>query len=57
MRRRGALLGGSAAAANWQLAWQDEFNGTALDSAKWRLESGPGPWGLHELQLHTPETM
>lgn len=48
-----ALLSGGAAAANWQLAWQDEFNGTALDGAKWRLESGPGPWGLHELQYYT----
>ena len=35
------LLGGSDvadAAPRWELVWQDEFDGDAVDLAKWDLE-------------------
>lgn len=33
------------AAGNWNLAWSDEFNGTALDTNVWNYEIGNGNWG------------
>lgn len=37
----------------WKLVWQDEFDGTALDEAKWSFEvQGPG-WVNNELQNYT----
>ncbi|PKP52646.1 MAG: glycosyl hydrolase family 16 [Bacteroidetes bacterium HGW-Bacteroidetes-1] len=43
---------------NWQLAWSDEFNGTAgqlPDAAKWKFDLGTGQdgWGNSELQSYT----
>jgi beta-glucanase (GH16 family) len=30
-------------AQNWQLVWQDEFNGSSIDESKWEFLTGP--WG------------
>lgn len=43
---------------NWQLVWQDEFNGTygqSPDSTKWTYDIGTGVngWGNQELQYYT----
>lgn len=43
---------------NWQLVWQDEFDGTAgqsPDPAKWTYDIGTGDngWGNQELQYYT----
>lgn len=43
----------AAAAANWQLVWQDEFNGTALDPKKWTLEVNCDGGGNQEQQCYT----
>ena len=48
---------------NWQLAWSDEFNGTAgesPDTSKWVFDIGNGPnndgWGNAELEYYTDRT-
>ena len=38
---------------DWKLVWSDEFNGSALDSSKWTVESGGNP-ANNELQYYTP---
>lgn len=59
-----ALLAAPAAHAqcdripNCRLVWSDEFEGSAVDSAKWEFQSGDGTaegipgWGNHELQWY-----
>ncbi|OWY19247.1 hypothetical protein C7N43_38215 [Sphingobacteriales bacterium UPWRP_1] len=37
----------------WNLVWQDEFSGTALDTSKWSYVTGGGGWGNNELQYYT----
>tara|TARA_B100001142_G_scaffold329083_1_gene391075 strand:- start:323 stop:1381 length:1059 start_codon:yes stop_codon:yes gene_type:complete len=45
-------------AQNWQLVWEDNFNGSVLDSSKWKHEIGTGSqyglwgWGNGELQFY-----
>ena len=45
-------------AQNWQLIWEDEFNGNALDSSKWIHDIGTGSqygmwgWGNGESQFY-----
>jgi beta-glucanase (GH16 family) len=43
----------------WNLVWEDEFNGTTLDAAKWTPLTGGGGWGNNELQNYTarPENL
>lgn len=42
-------------AADWNLVWSDEFNGSSLNSANWMAEigTGSGGWGNNELQYYT----
>ena len=48
-------------AQNWELIWQDEFDGSSLNEQKWVHEIGTGSqnglwgWGNGELQYYTPE--
>ena len=35
---------------DYEIVWQDEFNGTALDTSKWKYETGASGWGNNELQ-------
>ena len=43
---------------NWQLIWEDDFNGTSLDNTKWGHDIGTGSqygiwgWGNGELQFY-----
>jgi beta-glucanase (GH16 family) len=43
---------------NWQLIWEDDFNGNSLDSTKWAHDLGTGTqyglwgWGNGELQFY-----
>lgn len=46
---------GSASAQEWQLVWSDEFDGNAVDVAKWNFEIGGGGWGNNELQYYRKE--
>ncbi|CDW84395.1 glycoside hydrolase family 16 [Stylonychia lemnae] len=39
--------------ANWQLVWNDEFNGTSIDSSKWNHDIGGNGWGNEELEYYT----
>ncbi|MBO2010596.1 family 16 glycosylhydrolase [Hymenobacter negativus] len=36
-----------------ELVWSDEFNGGAIDQAKWGYDLGGGGWGNNELQAYT----
>ena len=42
----------------WELVWSDEFDGNALDSSKWNIQTGDGTaegipgWGNNELQSY-----
>ncbi len=44
----------------WNLVWSDEFSGSALDAAKWNIQTGDGTaegipgWGNNELQSYQP---
>jgi beta-glucanase (GH16 family) len=43
----------------WQLTWQDEFTGAAIDTSKWKFDLGNGPpagWGNNELEYYTSRT-
>ncbi len=60
------LLTGPARGGEETLVWQDEFDGTALDPAKWEYMIGtgtayglPAGWGNNELQYYTsrPENL
>lgn len=48
-------------AQNWELIWEDNFNGNNLDESKWVHELGTGSqnglygWGNNELQYYQPE--
>lgn len=55
-----------AAPAGWRLAWHDEFDGDAVDPAKWGFDRGNGfynydamqwihGWGNDELQYYTDD--
>lgn len=43
-----------SAQPGWTLKWQDEFNGTSIDSANWDYNVGTGEngWGNHELEYY-----
>jgi beta-glucanase (GH16 family) len=42
------------ARAGWNLVWDDEFNGTAIDTNHWTFETGNhGGWGNNELEFYT----
>ena len=43
----------AADATGWQLAWQDEFNGEAIDSNKWSFEQNCWGGGNDEQQCYT----
>ena len=51
----------SLSAQNWQLAWEDNFNGSSLDQSKWIHDIGTGSqygmwgWGNGELQYYQPQ--
>jgi beta-glucanase (GH16 family) len=53
-----AAAGPPSAPAAWQLVWNDEFNGTSIDPAKWTFETGNGNngWGNREREYYTGRT-
>jgi len=53
------LLGASvpnlfaAPASDWELAWSDDFDSSAIDSRNWTYDIGGGGWGNNELEYYT----
>lgn len=53
----------SGIAANYELVWADEFNGTALDESRWSYQNGDGcdinlcGWGNNERQFYQPDNV
>jgi len=51
----------SSFSQNWQLIWEDDFNGNSLDQSKWVHDIGTGSqygmwgWGNGELQYYQPQ--
>ena len=51
----------SLSAQNWQLVWEDDFNGSSLNQSKWVHDIGTGSqygmwgWGNGELQYYQPQ--
>lgn len=43
----------TAAAKDWKLVWQDEFDGESLDYSKWEIEVNAFGGGNQELQIYT----
>ncbi len=41
--------------AGYQLVWNDEFDGNALNNQYWSYETGAGGWGNNELQYYRQE--
>jgi len=41
--------------AGYQLVWNDEFDGNALNTQYWSYETGAGGWGNNELQYYRQE--
>ena len=37
----------------YELIWQDEFDGVAIDPANWTFDLGAGGWGNGESQYYT----
>ena len=47
-----ALCGNAAHAQTYTQVWSDEFNGTAVNTANWKFETGGGGWGNNEKQYY-----
>jgi beta-glucanase (GH16 family) len=39
--------------SDWRKVWEDEFDGTDIDPAKWEYQLGGTGWGNNELQYYT----
>ena len=55
--------GGESGELDWQLTWEDNFEGNELDESKWNYSTGNGHaegipgWGNEELQFHQKENV
>lgn len=47
---------GGAPYGDWNIVWDDEFNGTNINSAVWTYDIGAGGWGNSELEYYTSRT-
>ena len=56
-------MNGILSAQDWELVWEDEFNGLALNTDKWTAMTGDGTeygipgWGNNELQYYRAENV
>lgn len=59
----GLMTSASALAANYELVWSDEFNGTSLDESRWSYQIGDGcdiglcGWGNNERQYYQADNV
>ena len=58
------ILPFALSAQNWDVVWEDEFDGTELDTSKWEYQVGngtkyglPDGWGNNELQYYREENV
>lgn len=60
------VAGAEEQAPDWQMTWQDEFEGEELDTSKWRIDIGNGfydgdewieGWGNNELQSYQKDNV
>jgi beta-glucanase (GH16 family) len=49
------LIPKTASAQNWQLVWQDEFNGSIGPDWSFETGRGSGGWGNNELEYYLPQ--
>ena len=49
-------LNGNAPYGNWNIVWDDEFNGTTINPKTWTYDLGAGGWGNNELEDYTSRT-
>lgn len=42
----------AAATTTYQLVWSDEFNGSTVNTADWKFETGGGGWGNNEKEYY-----
>ncbi len=49
--RNAPLIGGKE--GEWKIVWEDNFEGDAVDSTKWKFEQGQHGWGNDEWQNYT----
>jgi len=47
---------GLAAYGNWNVVWDDEFNGTTINTNTWTNDIGGGGWGNSEMEYYTSRT-
>ena len=40
----------------WNIVWNDEFNGPSINPSNWVFETGGGGWGNNELEYYTSRT-
>jgi beta-glucanase (GH16 family) len=43
--------------SDWKLAWSDEFDGSSLDTSKWRIESSRFGQATNTLQCYSPDNV
>src|SRR5690606_30395790 len=48
-----AASSSSVVPGNWEMVWNDEFDGTSVDSTKWSFERNCTGGGNNELQCYT----
>ncbi len=51
----GFMLSAQTPDGNWKEVWRDDFNGTALDSRYWNIETNSDGGGNWELQYYGPQ--
>lgn len=49
----GVVVSPALLAQAWRLVWNDEFDGSSIDSRRWQHETGGNGWGNNELQFYT----
>ncbi len=49
----GSTVKSDSSYPGYRLVWQDEFNGTKLDTSNWNYETGGNGWGNNELEYYT----
>lgn len=45
--------GSNQTPSDWELVWEDDFNGTSIDTTKWNFTIGAGGYGNNELQYYS----